>query len=524
MLSLWICILSLLLVLLFKWDRKSQLPPGPKPLPLIGNIHQLPSSSFLSLLQQWHTTYGPIISIRIGAQVIVFLGSHHVAHEVMARQGAWCSSRPEIPFFKRILQIPLPSGLLPYGEKWKRHRRFQYSILNTQTTKSYRRDLELESTQVLWQMLESDDFETVSSRYAYNLASTLNFGQRSSEQDVAEIIEIQGLFIKNLIQGFVGELLSTILLFGSIPFIETYLNWVLGWENAGSKFTGRLRAFFTQHINNSIRNGHQQSWAQGMVHEAQKAQKAQESQESPETFENSRNWDEICLESFEVHMATSVTTQSSLSTFVLAALLYPDAVAVVQDELDAVIGPGRFPSFEDMPNLPRLNSFIKEVFRWRPLLPTSVPRVASKDMEYSDYRIPAGSVLVVSQSVINIDKAMFEEPELFQGDRYMKNPELPEPAAFGYGRRSCPGRHLARESTFIVISRLLWGYKIAPHPEDQNRNFDRVGSKVGFALFWPASFRATFQIRSPVHQTTVEREIRDKCGKYGEGVEHMPVS
>ncbi|KAJ5882381.1 uncharacterized protein N7529_001053 [Penicillium soppii] len=482
-----ICILSLLFVfLLFKLDRKTHLPPGPKPLPLIGNIHQLPRSSFLALLQKWHRTYGPIVSIQIGTQVVVFLGSHHVAHEIIGKQGAWFSSRPKLPFMDRMMRGPLPISL-PYGEEWKNYRRFQHSILNIQTIKSYRAAQDLESKQVLWEMLASDDFEKALARYAYSLGSTLNYGQRIADQDATEIKDAHELFHE-----LIAELFSTNLLFDSIPSIGPYLNWMAGRKNAGGKVASGVHNLITEYINNAIANGAQQNWAQKMLHEASL---------------HSRDHARVCVESFEMYIGASLTTQTSLWIFVLAALLHPDAVLVVQEELDSVIGQGRCPSFEDMPNLPHLNSFVKEVLRWRPILPTGIPYYSTKDSEYEGYRIPKGSIVVASQSAINMDEAMFDEPELFKGDRYMKNPDLPEPASFGYGRRACPGQHLARESLFLVISRLLWAYNIVPHPEDGTLNIDTVRSKTGFIFFWPYPFRARFQVRSPDHQAIIERDF-----------------
>ncbi|KAB8254488.1 cytochrome P450 [Aspergillus pseudonomiae] len=482
-------LIVLFVIFLFKEDGKIRLPPGPKPLPLIGNVHQLPRASFLSVLQRWHTTYGPIMSIRIGGQVLVFLGSSHVCHEILSKQGAWYSSRPKIPFLDRVIRGQIPASL-PYGREWKLHRRFQYSILSTQAVKTYREVQDLEARQFLWEMLTSDDFEKAVNRHTHSLASTLSYGQRSAKQDSMKINEMQGL-----IEEIFSELLSINLLFDSIPLIGPYLNWLVGREKAGRRSADRLRAIYSEYVNSATNNGGQLSWAQKMIQETSKGLKGRE---------------RVYLESFEMHSAAVLTTRSSLWTFVLATLLHPEAVSVVQDELDTVIGAGRYPSFEDIPRLPYLNSFIKELLRWRPIVPTSLPRVATSDREYAGYHIPAGSIIIASQSVINMDQKVFDQPELFQGDRYVNNPDLPEPASFGYGRRACPGESLVRDTLFIVISRLIWGYNVVPHPEDQPPCLDEVRSKAGFFIFWPYSFRAKFQVRSPDHQTTIEHGIHSK--------------
>src|SRR4051812_11554967 len=59
------------------------------------------------------------------------------------------------------------------------------------------------------------------------------------------------------------------------------------------------------------------------------------------------------------------TSSSTLVTFVLACCAFPDAMEKAQTEIDRVIGPNRSPHWDDSPNLPYINAFVKEVLRWR---------------------------------------------------------------------------------------------------------------------------------------------------------------
>ncbi len=51
-------------------------------------------------------------------------------------------------------------------------------------------------------------------------------------------------------------------------------------------------------------------------------------------------------------------------------LLYPEAQAKAQAELDAVIGDDRLPQFEDRERLPYVNALVLEVLRWHTVAPT----------------------------------------------------------------------------------------------------------------------------------------------------------
>ena len=67
--------------------------------------------------------------------------------------------------------------------------------------------------------------------------------------------------------------------------------------------------------------------------------------------------------------AGSDTTRAALSWWTLAMLMYPEVQKLAQDELDAVIGRARAPTFADMPHLPYINAMVKEVIRWAPINP-----------------------------------------------------------------------------------------------------------------------------------------------------------
>jgi cytochrome P450 len=60
---------------------------------------------------------------------------------------------------------------------------------------------------------------------------------------------------------------------------------------------------------------------------------------------------------------------SSIMSLFLALLLYPEVQKKAQDEIDAVTGRERFPTFEDRPRLPFVDALCKEVLRWRPAAP-----------------------------------------------------------------------------------------------------------------------------------------------------------
>jgi cytochrome P450 len=90
------------------------------------------------------------------------------------------------------------------------------------------------------------------------------------------------------------------------------------------------------------------------------------------------------------YAAGADTSVSTLTTFILAMTLHPEAQKRAQAELDTVLG-DRLPTFSDRDNLPFVTAVMKEVLRWIPVLPLAVPHRAINSDQYKGYYIPAGA-------------------------------------------------------------------------------------------------------------------------------------
>lgn len=91
---------SLLSSLSFKSAPRLPLPPGPKGLPLVGNVADLPTPG----TQEWmhwrkhKDLYGPISSVTVLGQTIVIINDHETAVEVLEKRSSVYSDRPTLAF------------------------------------------------------------------------------------------------------------------------------------------------------------------------------------------------------------------------------------------------------------------------------------------------------------------------------------------------------------------------------------------------------------------------------------------
>lgn len=170
--------------------------------------------------------------------------------------------------------------------------------------------------------------------------------------------------------------------------------------------------------------------------------------------------------------AGAETTSSLLDHFIQCVATHPDVQRRAQEEIDAVIGPSRVPTFEDIEQLPYVRATIQEVTRFRPVAPIGIPHLATADEIVNGYFIPKGSTIIANFWGIYHDETIFEDPDVFNPDRFMLSEYGAKTGAdpmgfrpdfnFGFGRRICPGRFLAINSININVMNLLWGFNFSP--------------------------------------------------------------
>ncbi|KAJ3494156.1 hypothetical protein NLG97_g4262 [Lecanicillium saksenae] len=163
-----------------------------------------------------------------------------------------------------------------------------------------------------------------------------------------------------------------------------------------------------------------------------------------------------------LYAAGTETTSATLTSFILAMIMFPNVQQKAQEEIDRVIGRGRLPSFKDQENLPYINRIVTESYRWFPNLPMGIAHQSDEDLVFAGFDIPKGTCIFPAIWGICHDPQLYPNPSDFDPDRYLDARNEPDPreVVFGFGRRICPGRFLAEASIFISIAHILAAFKI----------------------------------------------------------------
>jgi hypothetical protein len=87
--------------LVHKRRRRAKLPPGPPGLPLIGNLHQAPTSAPWLIYKQWVKQYGSLVSVDLGGTTMVIVSDYDIAKDLLDKRGSIYSSRPRMVSLSR---------------------------------------------------------------------------------------------------------------------------------------------------------------------------------------------------------------------------------------------------------------------------------------------------------------------------------------------------------------------------------------------------------------------------------------
>lgn len=177
--------------------------------------------------------------------------------------------------------------------------------------------------------------------------------------------------------------------------------------------------------------------------------------------------------------AGSETTSSAIGVVMLCLMAFPDVQRKAQEEVDREVGRDRLPKFEDLAHLPYIKALVKETFRWRPVAAGGFAHRCVVDDVYKGYRIPKASIIVPNHWALHRDPTIYPDPEAFRPERFLTadgktevNTTLSRETGhhtFGFGRRICPGQHVATRSVQICAASLAWAYTLSKPTDEKGQ-------------------------------------------------------
>lgn len=434
-------------VINWTYSKRTSLPLPPSPPIWRLQGHFLPIQCSFLIIARWIDEYGPLITIRAATEKIVIIGRYKAAVEIMEKQGGALGDRPRMIAAGEILSGGQSIGFMHAGDKFRRMRSALHTHLQPKAVEAYQPLQMSHAKHTVLDILDDPyNFQTHTTAYAASTILKITYGKttRTSATD-PDVREIHRLF-----DTFRTVLHPGAYLVQSMPWLK-HIPWYCKdlkqqYERTKEVFTNQLN-HVRQQLQSDVDAG--PSFARYMLEHNH--------------LYNLTDTEKAFLGG-ALFGAGSDTTAVAICTIFIAAACFPEEQAKVQAELDTVIGRHRVPTFADQKSLPLLEAFILEALRWRPLATNGLAHRTTRDVIWENYCIPAGTTVFGNHWSISRDAEVYPDPDAFKPQRWIDDQgrvrDEPKFFTYGFGRRRCPGLHLANRSIFINSLLVLWAFHL----------------------------------------------------------------
>ncbi|XP_022774918.1 cytochrome P450 CYP736A12-like [Durio zibethinus] len=436
-----------------RWKRRAKnkrLPPGPRGLPIFGNLFMMGNIPHQDL-QQLAQKYGPIMHLRFGLMPVIVVSSPEAAELFLKTYDLVFASRPPHEGAKHVGYNQQNLSFSPYGSYWRNMRKTctleLLSNLKINSFSSMRKEelfLLIQYIQEAASARVAVDLSTKVSSLTTDISCRMVLGKKYSNDDFNEkdfeaiirqgtqsigafnladyIPQIKGLDL----QGLTKRLKTIAKVFDD--FLEKIID-----EHVQSKSENRIMDFVDVML--------------GFIG-------------SEETVEYHVERDNIKAIISDI-LAASMDTSATAIEWTLSELIrHPRVTKEVQKELENVVGMERMVEESDLEKLKYLDMVVKESFRLHPVVPLLLPHASMEDCIVNGYHIPKNSRIFINAWAIGRDQKVWTDAEKFYPERFVgsdidlrgRNFQL---IPFGSGRRGCPGMQLGLTIVRLVVAQLV---------------------------------------------------------------------
>ncbi|XP_044518627.1 cytochrome P450 2C44-like [Gracilinanus agilis] len=442
-----------------KGYKARRLPPGPIPLPILGNMLQMDSKDRFTFFDKMSKKYGPVYTVYVGLQRIVVLHGYEAIKEALIDQGDDFLNRAPLPIFEDILK---GHGFFSSnGEKWRQNRRF--SLMTLRNFGMGKRSIE-ERVQEEAQCLVEELWKTKGQFFdptfilgcaPCNVICSILFNNRFNYDDET-FLRLMRMFNENF------RLSNTlwVQLYNMYPSLIKHLP---GSHRTIHKNMGKVRVFIMDEVKK-----HQETLDPNNPRDYIDCFliKMQQEKLNPQSV---FNYQELVATASNLFSAGTETIANTVRYGLLLLMKYPKIQAKVHEEIDRVLGSSRKPSMQDRVKMPYVDAVVHEIQRYIHLLPFGLPRLAVQDIHFQKYVIPKGTSVFPLLYSILYDRKAFPNPYEFDPENFLdksgnfqKNDHF---VPFSLGKRLCLGENLARMEVFLFLTTILQNFTLKPMVE-----------------------------------------------------------
>ncbi|PCH34102.1 cytochrome P450, partial [Wolfiporia cocos MD-104 SS10] len=457
------------------------LPPGPAPLPIIGNTLHIPQVHPWLTYSKWAKTYGDLIHLDVLGQSIIVINSSEIANDLLDKRSSKYSDRPRLA--TGYNQVFVMRG---YDNEWRRRRKIVTQGFSQAKIPNYFSLQELAACKLTLDLIDDPThFVNHVKFHTISITARVTYGY--------DVKDLSNPLVAKILKGVENLSEASVPGTWAVDFLPQRESTrmphgisIIGANKARYDSLQALHSSQTYPLSKLNNTAITPSLCSKVLTESENAL----SKEGESDLAWSANM--IMGGGTETNISTTLT-------FILAMVLYPEAQKRAQAEIDSVIGPNHLPTIRDKPSLPYVRSVIAEVFRWNPAAPLAAVHSMSEEDVYNGYYLPKGSMILPNVWHMTHDPEQYSEPMEFKPERYQYDDAQMTKVmslGFGFGRRACPGSHFAESTFFAMVSTILACCNIMPAKDEHgNVIIPEIEYSTGMIVF-PKEFKCNIEPRS----------------------------
>uniref|UniRef100_A0A4W2G4A3 Cytochrome P450 2B4-like n=1 Tax=Bos indicus x Bos taurus TaxID=30522 RepID=A0A4W2G4A3_BOBOX len=472
-------LLTGLLVLLARGRPKAhgRLPPGPRPLPFLGNLLQMDRKGLLKSFLRFQQKYGDVFTVYLGPRPVVIICGTEAIREALVDQAEVFSGRAKIAVVDPIFQGY--GVIFANGERWKALRRFSLATMRDfgMGKRSVEERIQDEAQCLVEELRKSQGalqdpvfyFHSITA----NIICSIVFGKRFDYRD-PEFLRLLELLFQSFV--LISSLSSQL-----FELYSSFLKYFPGSHRQIYKNLQEINVF----IGRSVEQ-HRETLDPNAPRDFIDCYllRMEKDKSNPQSQFDHQN---LIMSVLSLFFAGTETTSTTLRYGFLLMLKYPHITERIQKEIDQVIGSYRPPALDDRAQMPYTDAVIHEIQRFADLIPIGVPHMVTKDTHFRGYILPKGTEVYPVLSSALHESCYFEKPDDFNPDHFLdangvvkKNDAF---MPFSIGKRYCFGEGLARMELFLFFTTIMQNFRFKSPQSPQDIN---VSPKlVGFATIPP---------------------------------------
>lgn len=358
--------------ILFIGRRESTLPPGPPTVPILGNLHLIPTKGSYLTFTKWAKQYGGIYSLKLGPATAIVLTDRKHVKQLIDKRGSIYSDRPHSYVAHDLISSGHHVLLCHYSKLWQRYRRSINSHYSESIVEKDHLPVQnAEANQMLYDMMTDPGNHMLHpKRYSNSIACSTIWGVRSPTVDTPHMTRLYDMM----------ERWSVVMEPGNTPPVDIFpfLHWipeiVFGrWRSrakgVGDEMNGLYSDMLSQLEARRQKHGSQGSFMDRVLDQQEKLE-----------LTRHQTW----FLGGTMMEGASDTSSSIIIAAVQAFVVWPEVQKQAWQEIDAVIGNDRSPTWQDYEKLPYVAATVKEAMRWRPVVPLAFPHALTEDGGYFD--------------------------------------------------------------------------------------------------------------------------------------------